>query len=234
MYSVRDRSSPPPRRGAQARPSSPAASPGGDDPRRVWRLGQPQLGSGAGKVEPALLRAQQFPEPVPSHSRSAPGSGAMPGSGAVPLPVTVLNAMWFWSGLGSMPSPAHWDGLRWKALHRLATMMPNELLPCTWLWSTWLASAATTAIPLPDGTAHTSPPGVHVLALLLARTRLWSIRLPEFDGTARNGRVNDKIPAVSPVALLWSSRSAELFSISNPLTLPAAVLWSTRTSWDWP
>src|SRR6266567_4211026 len=195
MYSVRDRSSPPPRRGAQARPSSPAASPGGDDPRRVWRLGQPQLGSGAGKVEPALLRAQQFPEPAPSHSRSAPGSGAMPGSGAVPLPVTVLNAMWFWSGLGSMPSPAHWDGLRWKALHRLATMMPNELLPCTWLWS---------------------------------------IRLPEFDGTARNGRVNDKIPAVSPVALLWSSRTAELFSISNPLTLPAAVLWSTRTSWDWP
>src|SRR5229473_111888 len=154
--------------------------------------------SWAGKVETAVLLAQQFPEPVPSHSRSPPGSGAMLGSGEAPLPVTLLNTMWFASGLGSMPRAAHRAGLRWKALHKLATMTPNELLPCTWLWSTRFLSAATTAIPLPAGTLHTSPPGVHVLALL------------------------------------WSSRTAELFSISNPLTSPAARLWSTRTWWDWP
>lgn len=73
-----------------------------------------------------------------------------------------------------------------------------------------------------------------MLALLLPSTRLWSIRLPELEVTARNGSVNDKIPAVLPAAVLWSSRTAELFSISNPLTLPAARLWSTRALWDWP
>src|SRR5215472_15173895 len=94
-----------------------------------------QPGSWAGKAVTEVLCPQQLPKPVPSHSRSAPGSGAMSGLGDAPFPVTLLNTMWLASALGSMPSAAHWAGLRWKALHKLATMTPNELLPCTWLWS---------------------------------------------------------------------------------------------------
>lgn len=40
------------------------------------------------------------------------------------------------------------------------------------LWSTVLVSAATTAMPEPEGTAHTMSPGWHVLARLLSCTEL--------------------------------------------------------------
>ena len=88
---------------------------------------------------------------------------------------------------------------------------------------------------MPGGTSQTVSSGsTHVFFLLFRNTRLWSIRLSEFDFTSRFGSVNDRMPPVLPLARLWSARMCELFSSSNPLTLSFATLWSTRACVDCP
>ena len=59
-------------------------------PSRFHHRGHPHAGSGSGNVVSATFFSQQFPVPVVSQRRSAPGKGAMLGSGDAPLPVTVL------------------------------------------------------------------------------------------------------------------------------------------------
>ena len=113
--------------------------------------------------------------------------------------------------------------------------MPYDLLAVTLFASTVLRSMASMRIPVPGGTSQTVSSGSRqVFFLLLPDTRLWSIRLSEFDFTSRFGSVKDRMPPVLPVARLWSARMWELFSSSNPLTLSFATLWSTRAWLDWP
>src|SRR5262245_25961219 len=148
----------------------------------------------------------------------------MLGSGLVPLPVAVLDTMWFPSGNMSMSDGTglHTLGL---PVQKFDTAMPNVSFPVTLLLCTELVSAASIRMPVPGGTAQTESFGsTQVFALSLSCTLLLAISLSWFDLPSRFGSVNDRMPPVLSVdSLLWAVEN-EVFSISNPLTFPLARL----------
>ncbi len=145
-----------------------------------------------------MLPLQQLSAPDPSHSKSTPGRGTGSGGGDAPFPVTTLSVTSAPSGSGSMSAKASGGKpARAPSSSVLPTPMPTKLLPRrTELFFTCVASAPTTRMPEPCGTAAASSPGPAKFARLLSFTLFPATMMPALTLRSRPGSRTINMPAV--------------------------------------